>query len=391
MPRHRGTLEASSMQNRHSIAAQGTWLALTILASLGAAQAAGSLFEVAKVSVDVAAEDAAKARAFGMAQAGRKALDALLGRLVPASARASLPPIDDLDVEGMIASFAVRSEQSAPTRYLATFDVRFNEIAVKEFLDRSGVPFSEARAPQISILPLMLEGGAIKSVGAWGEAWEGLDLAHSIAPATILRPRESLDAETVKKVLAGNARAYAALQADYGYAPLVLAVAEAGGGKLVTRLAGADGVAAINFGRADPLEGADLREAARRAASVAFGIIENRWKLTQAREAPQPVAAAYRTAVPQSPAASGTEVRRIEVPRNVAASVEFTGLKQWQEIRGRLSHVAGLQALEVNSLNERAASISFDFAGPLDRLRAELSRNGFALEDRDGSFVLRSR
>ena len=47
--------------------------------------------------------------------------------------------------------------------------------------------------------------------------------------------------------------------------------------------------------------------------------------------------------------------------------------------------------MEVNSLSERAASITFDFASPFDRLQAELNQNGFALEDRNGTFVLRSR
>jgi hypothetical protein len=288
----------------------------------------------------------------------------------------------------MIGSLSVRSEQNSTTRYLATFDVSFNEIAVKEFLDRRGVPFSEARAAQISILPLMLDGAGLKSEGAegWRQAWEGLDLSHSIAPASILRPRDSLDAETVKKVLAGDARAYEAIQADYGYAPLVLAVAETGDGKFVTRLAGADSVGAINFGRADALDGGDLQDVAQHAAAIAFGIIENRWKITQSREVAQPVAAAYRSAAPGNPRAGG-----IEVPRNVKANVEFSGFKQWQEIRVRLAQIAGLQALEVSSLTERAASISFDFAGPLDRLQSELGRNGFALEDRNGSFVLRSR
>jgi hypothetical protein len=373
---------------RHRLSVKGTLAALALLAAPGTGLASDSLYEVARVSVDTTAKDAVVARALGLAEAGQKALRVVLKRLVPGSAQAMLPPISDQDVEAMISSLSVRSEQNSTTRYLATFDVSFNEIAVKEFLDRRGVPFSEARAAQISILPLVLDGAGLKSEGAegWRQAWQGLDLSHSIAPANILRPRDSLDAETVKKVLAGNASAYEAMQADYGYAPLVLAVAETGGGRFVTRLAGADSVGAINFGRSDALQVEDLQAAAQHAASIAFGIIENRWKITQSREASQPVAAAYRTVVPESPRAPG-----IEVPRNVCAMVEFSGLKHWQEIRGRLAHVAGVQAIEVNSLSARAASITFDFAGPFDRLQAELDQNGFALEDRNGTFVLRSR
>jgi hypothetical protein len=375
-------------RNRQRLSVKGTLAALALLAAPGTGLASDSLYEVARVSVDTTAKDAVVARALGLAEAGQKALRVVLKRLVPGSAQAMLPPISDQDVEAMISSLSVRSEQNSTTRYLATFDVSFNEIAVKEFLDRRGVPFSEARAAQISILPLVLDGAGLKSEGAegWRQAWQGLDLSHSIAPANILRPRDSLDAETVKKVLAGNASAYEAMQADYGYAPLVLAVAETGGGRFVTRLAGADSVGAINFGRSDALQVEDLQAAAQHAASIAFGIIENRWKITQSREASQPVPAAYRAAVPERPRPPG-----IEVPRNVSAMVEFSGLKYWQEIRGRLAHVAGVQAIEVNSLSGRAASITFNFAGPFDRLQAELDQNGFALEDRNGTFVLRSR
>ena len=80
-----------------------------------------------------------------------------------------------------------------------------------------------------------------------------------------------------------------------------------------------------------------------------------------------------------------------DVPRNVVAVVEFQGLKDWQDIRGRLMNVAGIQALEVNALSARGASITFDYAGSLDRLQAALGQSGFAFDERDGTFVLRSR
>ncbi len=75
----------------------------------------------------------------------------------------------------------------------------------------------------------------------------------------------------------------------------------------------------------------------------------------------------------------------------MVAQVEFSGLKDWQDIRGRLMNVAGIQALEVNSLSARAASITFDYAGSLGRLQKELDQNGFVFDEREGTFVLRSR
>jgi hypothetical protein len=247
------------------------------------------------------------------------------------------------------------------------------------------------RAPLISILPLVIKGDSVKSEDAegWRQAWEDLDLSHSMTPATILRPRQGLDVATVKAVLGGDAQALASMQGDYGYGPLVIAVGEASNGTFVTRLAGTDSVGAINFGRSDQ-PGGDAEAAARDAAATAFGIIENRWKVSQSGEvAPTEVNYALGTNTP--PAAGGGGAPPAEVPRNVVAQVEFSGLKDWQDIRGRLMRVAGIQALEVNSLSARAASITFDYAGSLGRLQKELDQNGFEFGERGGTFVLRSR
>ena len=134
-------------------------------------------------------------------------------------------------------------------------------------------------------------------------------------------------------MLAGDAQALAAMQGDYGYGPLVLAVGEAGKGEFVTRLAGTDSVGAINFGRSDKLS-ADAQSLAREAAATAFGIIENRWKVSpSSRGARRP-----RSNMKQGTAAPTPEPRRplprAKCPRNVVAQVEFSGLKDWQDIRG---------------------------------------------------------
>ncbi len=360
---------------------------LALIALLGGqAQAADSLYVVAKVTVDATAQDAVAAKAKGMADAERNALNVVLKRLMPVSAYAQLPDLGEQDVDDLIQGVSIRSEQNSNTRYLASLDVSFNSAAVKQLLDSQNIVYSEARAEAISILPLVLDGASVKSEGAegWLQVWESLDLANSVTPAMILRPRADLTAETVKSVLGGDAQAYALLQSAYSYAPLVVAVAEVDGGKVVTRLVGADSVGPINYGHSDPITG-NAKDAAKGAAAVAFGIIENRWKVTQ-DQTPAPTEVKTEGTTGQAPAA-GTA----EVPRNVEAMVEFTGLKNWQEIRARLMQVAGIQALEVNALSARAASVTFDYAGSLGKLQTELGQSGFALDEKDGTFVLRSK
>ena len=364
-------------------------LPLFSLANLfgGAAQAADSLYEVAKLSVDTTAADAVAARKMGMAEAEMRAVKIVLQRLVPLSAQELLPELSQEDVEGMVNGVSIRKEQNSTTRYIATLDVSVNEQGIKQLLQDQGIPYGEGRAPSISILPLVIAGGSVTGGGGdvWRQAWEDLDLTHSMTPATILRPRPDLGLDTVKAVLAGDAQVLESMQADYGYGPLVIAVGETVNGEFVTRLAGADSVGAINFGRRDAL-GGDAKAAALSAAATAFAIIENRWKVTQSGETPTTEVKSEEGTEP----GAGSPPKG-EVPRNVVAEVEFSGLKDWQDMRGRLMNVAGIQALEVNSLSARAASITFDYAGSLGRLQKELDQNGFVFDEREGTFVLRSR
>jgi hypothetical protein len=291
----------------------------------------------------------------------------------------------------MVNGVSIRTEQNSTTRYIATLDVSVNEQAIKQLLQDTGIPYSEERAPPISLLPVVIAGDRVTSEGSegWRQAWEALDLSHSMTPATVLRPRQGLDVATVRAVLAGDAQALAVMQGDYGYGPLVIAVGEATKGEFVTRLAGADGVGAINFGRSDKI-GGDAKAAAREAAATAFAIIENRWKVSRSGEVPA-TEVNYAPGTEPAPAAAGAGAPPAEVPRNVVAQVQFSGLKDWQDIRGRLMNVAGIQALEVNSLSARAASITFDYAGSLGRLQKELDQNGFVFGESEGTFVLRSR
>jgi len=350
-------------------------------------EAAESLYSVAKISVDVTAKDAVAARDTGMAQSEQRAVMTVLKRIMPASAFASLPEISKDDIDAMVSGVSIRSEQNSTTRYLAVLDISLNEQAVKQFLQNQNISFSEDRAPSVSILPLMVDSGSVKSEGpeSWREAWEGLDLSHSVTPATILRPRPNLDVATVKSVLAADTQALASMQDNYSYGPLVIAVGQIDHGQFVTRLAGTDAVGAVTFEQSNQLSG-DAKAVARNAAEIAFGILENRWKVSQEREAP-----ATEVKHEEGGATDEKSKEPAEVPRNVVAQVEFSGLKDWQDIRGRLMNIAGIQGLEVNSLSARAASITFDYAGSLGKLQAELGQNGFEFGEKDGNFVLRSR
>ncbi len=362
----------------------GACLALCV----GAAQAEETPYTVSKIAVDVTAKNAVAAKANAMAEAEKRGLNTVLRRIVPFSFYPKLPDLQPEQVEGAVNSISIRKEQYSTTRYIATLDVIFNEEAVKQLVGSLGVPTSEEQAPTISILPLVIEGNQVKSGvnDPWRQAWLNLDLTHGLTPATVLQPRPGLELGMVRAVLAGDPSAFAAVQGDYGSAPLVIAIGQAeDGGQFITRLAGSDGVGRINYGRSDKFGGAPPKAAAQQAASFAYAVLENRWKATQA--SPEQVAPArYEEGAPPQAAPQQGEPGRI-----VTAVVQFAGLKEWQQIRGRLAQVPGLQGLEVNSLSARTASITFDYAGSLGRLQKVLADSGFSFENGEENFVLRVR
>jgi hypothetical protein len=364
----------------------GLCLALGLIAAAQAAE--DTPYTVSKLAVDVTAKNAVAAKAKAMAAAQKHGIDTVLRRVVPFSFSAKLPDLQPQQVETLVNGMAIRKEQYSTTRYIATLDVIFNEQGVKELLASLGIPVSEERAPMISILPLVIDGNKVKSVNEpWRQAWLDLDLSHGLTPANVLQPRPELEAGMVRAVLAGDASAFAAVQRDYGSAPLIIAVGQPiDGGRFVTRLAGVDGVGRINYGRSDKV-GKKAPKVAQDAASFAYAVLENRWKAT--RTAPDPIAAPanYQEGMPQPQAAP----QQGEPGRLVTAVVVFAGLKEWQQIRGRLTQVPGLQRLEVNSLSARTASITFDYGGSLGHLQQVLGQNGFSFENREEAFVLRAR
>ena len=238
---------------------------------------ADSLYTVAKVAVDTTAKDAVVARSAGLIQAERRATRILFSRIVPFSVQPYLPALSQEEIQGLIAGIAVRKERTSATRYIASLDVRFDPVAVRRLLAKHAIPILEDRAPSITILPLMLAADGVREgqEEAWRAAWEQLDLAHSIAPATLVRPRPDLAVATVRGALAGDFDAMASMRSAYGYGGLVIAAGSLEGGQLRVRLFGDDAVGSV---RLDQVHAAD---ALPEAAAAAFAALESRWKTIQ--------------------------------------------------------------------------------------------------------------
>jgi hypothetical protein len=110
----------------------------------GGAPIAGSAsgYSVDNVAVEASAGNATEARAKAFAQGPRKGLQQLLQQIGADPARVS--GMSDADVERLVQSFQVKSEQASPGHYAATLAYTFRSSGVQQLLAGGG-----GAAPQI--------------------------------------------------------------------------------------------------------------------------------------------------------------------------------------------------------------------------------------------------
>jgi hypothetical protein len=348
---------------------------LTLIAGAATAQARGNdVYTVAKVDVEAEAGDAVKAKQIAINDGQQAAFRALMKRLTHASVHPRLPILDDTMVERMIDGFSVRRESNSSTRYIATLDFSFEPNSVRDILNRFGLPYAEQQAAPLVLLPVMTEAGGVKTgtANSWYEALDGVDGEHTLAAIKLAAPRPDFAPGAISNP--ASREVLETLRQQYRAENLVLALAEvdAQATKLKVRLAGQDSIGPVFLERSYPIRDRNTAETARFAARIAVGVLEGRSKTPRLA----------------SLAATGGAPANLET---VTMSVEFSGLKQWQDMRKRLQRIPGLQALDVKVLNARGASISVEFAGGADRLAQAAQSQGLTIDNRGGELVLMTR
>lgn len=334
---------------------------------------APSAYTVGKVYVATEAQDAVVAKQNALLQAQQDALRVLLKRLTNWRSHTRLPVLEDTMVDRMVDGFSVRQESNSATRYVATLDFTFEPNAVNDVLNRFGVPYTNQQAPQVLLLPVMLEAGGLRagSDNVWYAALAGTDYEHSLAPLKLAPPRAELTPSMIAGLGNNSRELFETMKYQYRTENIVLAVAEfdAQASQLQLRLAGQDAVGSFSLSRTFHVTDGDKDQAAKFVAAVSVRIIENRWKTTRLA----------------SRGVDGDETVAVE---SIALTAQFAGLKQWQDMRGRLQKVPGVQGLDIKALNARAASLTLDYPGGVNGLSRAVQAQGLAVQQMGGEWVL---
>jgi hypothetical protein len=348
------------------------------------ASRADAAFTVGKYPIEASAQNAVAAKEKAMAEGQRAAFRSLLKRLVPVTAYRRLSALTPVQASNLIDGVKVASERNSSTQYIATLDFSFDPSAVRDLLRDEGIPFVDVQAPPVRLLPVYSApvGGAAVVPAAFGPAqgsrtwqnvWKGLDLEHALSPVTLDVPKVSIPTEALKAAQF-DPNAVSALGGAARDQLVLLAIAEPdlGAGRFNVTLSGYDAVGGFVLKRSYRFEPADFAYIAELAAVVALGTLEGRWKLARARAIP------------------GGEAALAAAPEPVQLFVEFTNMRQWQEIRVRIAETPGVENFSVSGLSARSADVVLRYPGGGDHLAEALSTRGIRLQNMGGTWLAKS-
>ncbi|KAB7740498.1 DUF2066 domain-containing protein [Parvibaculum sedimenti] len=351
----------------------GLAMAASIAVALfaGAPARAADLYTVKGVHVDQTAKSSAEARTIAQGEAQSLALADLLKRLTLPEDWPSLPQVDGRTASDAVRGFAVASEKTSSTRYIADLNVSFQPETVRRMLRARNIPYGETQAKPAVLLAVLDKGGARilwEDQNPWRDAWAAVDIADAMTPLVMpMGDVQEFTTVTGAQAVAGDKAALAALAARYGADSVVVAhgVTDAAGTKLdvtVTRYdpSGPGTPIHATFQAAGAAQNGDaFMIMAKSAASSMLLALGEPWK----RE---------------------TVVRAGEQAQ-LTASVFYSTLDQWEAIRKAVGNTPLVESMQIEGIAANGAEVDIRYRGMPDTLVLSLAQSNVALaQDADG-------
>ncbi len=351
-----------------------TIVIVLLAAGLGAlgpprpASADEAVFRVSGITVDATAATAAEAREAAIAQGHRRALDALMARLVLEADQDRLPQLSASKILELVRDFSVADERTSTVRYLAELTFRFNPDAVRDLFRVYGVRFTGTRSKPLVVLPVLetqTETGTEtllwEEANSWYLVWVQRsfedELVPLIVPLGVLGDVAAIDAG---RAVAGDAEALSEIAWRYAAeAALVVQASltgdpEAGSASLDVSALRIGDTSELVFGiRLTQVEPGPLEDFLGVAIEELVGSLQADWKAENHLSYDQ--------------------------QRFMTVVVPIGDLNDWLEVKSRLGEVAAVVGLDLVYLSRQFARADISFIGDEDRLIRALEQRDLVL------------
>ncbi len=338
-----------------------------------------NVYTVAKFKVEATAQNAVRAKAKAIATGRVEAFYYLLRRITSYSAYSRLPKVDPKTIESLLDSLTVRDSKNSRVRYIASLDFNFRADSIRKLLRSYSIPFLEEQSKKIIVLPVYLTEDQSRQATNikrdWRTAWNRQDMVHILTPVQLGHLKAVASTENIQAVLNGNRNIFRQISSEYKQTYKVdnflmaIAYPSQKPGKMKVSLVGSDGVGPIFLDREYQFDSSRGRWDSEKAAHYSLQVLEGRWKIIRSEEL------------------GGDEVA--SAPESVLVTVIFSGFKEWQQIRQKISDVPGVDGLEVGSLSARGAELSLSYPGGAERLSQKLGQYKLVLQNENGAWILR--
>ncbi|MBA4750328.1 MAG: DUF2066 domain-containing protein [Alphaproteobacteria bacterium] len=335
-------------------------------------------FEIQGVDVDVTAASASEARLQAFDAAQTQAFQKLVERVVPESERSAWLALKPSRIEALVQDIEVTKEKNSAVRYIATFTVRFKDIAVKDLLAQH---LQSAELPQAKIqeeggaalekmpllpakktlvLPLYLLDGA-PTLWEENNPWFAFVADGNRDDLLVIPAGDLEDVADVspKQLLAQDTASFAKLMERYGVTQLVVATLE-------EKKVGEPRLALILYNK----EGSVL---ARQEKPLLPQVDPTR----SFKPALQMIEVFIKEPVSSSQVRDKEENAPSVMGAGIDLKVHFETLKEWHEIKKRLEHMPLLKLVLVKQLGRYTATLRVRPASKQDDVKQLLKQEGF--------------
>ena len=340
-------------------------LILTFGLFLSSSVAAGNVFQVDRIKVDVSATSTTLARSTALQQGQERALAIAMRRLAKQEEWDKLPDIRTLDIENMVEVLRITDEKTGPTRYLATLSIQFKAAPLRDLLRSYGVAVTEVQSKPALLLPVLED---LQGLQAWGEhwwqtGWRDYDIDNN--PAPLLLPLGDLDDSLIanaEDILIGDPAKLQMLNDRYGTQTIIVAHA-------LADVEGQLGVTAYIFGDEDSdvivrtYRTGELHEDMGRVAidEIAYALAE-RWK--------------------QVAAVASDEKQTLRV------RADYPSLREWSRLLSRLNEAKLVRDVTIVELAKSYAYIDLAYIGSVSQLGGNLGQRGLVLAEGEAGWTV---
>ncbi|WP_440957287.1 DUF2066 domain-containing protein [Oceanicaulis sp. LC35] len=332
--------------------------------AMTASALADSPFTVDGVAIDARADNATEAQRAALQQGQTQGAIELIERLTLPEDRmeSGLPVVSADDAASLLAGLQISDEQRSATRYRGVLSLDFDPRAVRRYLTGLGVPFVEAQAATVAVIPVTERSSGERVLGGdWHEAWLHGGFEHALTPVEVVPS----DTVMLDQVVALDPAALQMVMETTGHDQVMVLVARQDAGN--TRAAGV----LVSF----DADGVLQRETVDRV-NVAGGY----------------AAAARAILEPREQAWKRASVVRDMSVAELDVSILFDNLAEWRELQQAVTGASLIQNARLDAVSRTGAAMTITHRGAREQVMAELRARGAVLaEEETLGWTVRSR